>query len=167
MLSINETFQSQDDKLKMNVRGWEDVKSLNCLDMYERDLEQKDRFEKELIDKVMRAAFEVHHALKGPGLLEAIYESALCYELDMMGIEVKRQVPIAVIYKSREIRDPLFLDILVENQLIIEIKATGKDYPIYRAQLLTYLRLMNKERGILINFGKKSLSEGILHIENR
>ena len=124
------------------------------------------KMEKDLSQIVIDAAMEVHQLLGGPGLMESIYESALCHELLLRGIKSRRQIPIPVIYKSAEVRDPLYLDILVEDKLIIEVKATGKDFPFYQAQLLTYMRLMGKEKGLLINFGKPNLREGICHLVN-
>src|SRR5690348_7158633 len=120
-----------------------------------------------LEDQIVHAAEEVHRQLKGPGLLETVYESALSHELFLRGITTQRQVPIPVTYKNVLVRDPLYLDILVENAIIVEIKATGRDYPFYQAQLFTYLRLFNKRRGLLINFGKQSLKkDGIVFIDN-
>ncbi len=119
-----------------------------------------------LTEKIVEAAVEVHQLLGGPGLLESIYESALCHELGLRGIHTQRQIPIPVIYKSAFVRDPLYLDILVENKLIIEVKATGKDYHIYQIQLATYLRLTKISCGILINFGKEYVKEGISHVLN-
>ncbi len=117
--------------------------------------------EQKLSQQIIEAATEVHRQLGGPGLLECIYEAALCHELSLRGLESKRQLPIPVTYKSSLVHDPLYLDILVENQLIIEVKATGKDYPIYPVQLSTYLRLTGIKWGLLINFGKKHLKDGI------
>ena len=119
----------------------------------------------QLYQAIYDAALEVHSTLGGPGLLESIYESALCHELTTRGLTNQRQLPIPVIYKNTPVRDPLYLDILVENQIIIEVKATGKDYPYYQAQLATYLRLANIPYGILINFGKDNIEEGILKME--
>lgn len=120
----------------------------------------------ELSEQIIDAALEVHRILGGPGLMENIYEVALCHELSLRGIKSERQVPIPVKYKNAEVRDPLFLDILVENDFIIEVKATGKDYPFYEVQLLTYLRLMNIKKGLIINFGKDRLMDGVSHITN-
>ncbi len=117
-----------------------------------------------LAKQVIEAAHEVHEILGGPGLLETVYESALAHELNLRGIKSQQQIPVSVLYKSTEVRDPLFLDLLVEETLIIEIKATGKDYPMYRAQLATYLRLTNRSLGLLINFGKESLKQGITYV---
>lgn len=122
--------------------------------------------ERDLSQQIVDAAIEVHRLLGGPGLMETIYESALCYELSLRGVSTQRQVPVPVKYKSAEVREPLFLDILVENRLIIEVKATAKDFPWYQIQLLTYLRLTGREKGLLINFGKPQLSEGICHLIN-
>lgn len=122
--------------------------------------------DKKLSDQIIDAAIEVHRILGGPGLLESIYETALCRELSLRGISNQRQLPIPVKYKAAEVREPLFLDILVDNKVIIEIKATGKDYPIYHVQLSTYLRLTGIEWGLLINFGKEQIEEGICHLVN-
>jgi GxxExxY protein len=106
-----------------------------------------------IYQQIYDAAVEVHHLLGGPGLLETIYESALCHELGLRGLQTQRQLPIPVTYKNIEVRDLLFLDILVENKVIIEVKATGRLFPSYHAQLLTHLRLMQMEYGLIINFG--------------
>lgn len=117
--------------------------------------------EKRLSTQIIDAAIEVHRVLGGPGLLETVYECALCRELALRGISTQRQLPIPVTYKNNPVRDPLYLDILVENKLIIEVKATGKDYPFYLAQLYTHLRLTGIQYGLIINFGKGDLKEGI------
>ncbi len=122
--------------------------------------------ENKLSSQIYEAALEVHLHLGGPGLLESIYESALCHELTLRGLQSQRQIPIPVMYKNTTVREPLFLDILVENKLIIEVKATGKDFPFYQAQLLSHLRLANIPFGMLINFGKENIREGISHIVN-
>jgi GxxExxY protein len=119
-----------------------------------------------LAEKIIEAAHEVHRHLGGPGLLENIYENALCYELSLRGLLNQRQLPIPVVYKNIPVREPLFLDILVEDQVIIEIKATEKDFPYYRVQLSTHLRLSGKKYGILINFGKENLNDGICQVVN-
>ncbi|MGC1879385.1 MAG: GxxExxY protein [Rhabdochlamydiaceae bacterium] len=120
--------------------------------------------EKDLSQVIIDAAKEVHRHLGGPGLLESVYESALCHELSLQGVATQRQLPIPVTYKNKIVRDPLFLDILVDNKLIIEVKATGKDYPLYQIQLHTYLRLTGIKWGLLINFGKEHVTDGIFHV---
>jgi len=121
----------------------------------------------ELSQEIIEAACEVHRNLGGPGLLETVYESALCHELSLRSIVCERQVPIPVLYKDVAVREPLFLDILVDNRLIIEVKATGKDYPLYHVQLFTHLRLMGIQYGMLINFGKENLKDGINVLMNK
>jgi len=122
--------------------------------------------EETLYQKIHDAAVEVHQSLGGPGLLESIYESALSHELSLRGLRNQRQIPIPVIYKNITVREPLYLDILVDDQLIIEVKATGKDFPYYHVQLGTYLRLANISHGMIINFGKDDVKEGIFKMVN-
>jgi GxxExxY protein len=122
--------------------------------------------ENELYEKVVEAALEVHRNLGGPGLMEIIYETALCHELSLKGIESQRQLPIQVLYKGVKVSGPLYLDIIVNNEIIVEVKATEKDYPFYQAQLFTYLRLTGIRYGLLINFGKKDLRGGVSRIIN-
>lgn len=116
--------------------------------------------------KVSAAAVEVYQILGGPGLLENVYEAALSHELSLQGFLVQRQIPIPVLYKNISIREPFYLDILVDNQLIIEVKANGCDYPYYQAQLTTHMRLMQKPLGMLINFGKDDIWKGIRVFQN-
>ncbi|HSX10440.1 MAG TPA: GxxExxY protein [Chlamydiales bacterium] len=120
--------------------------------------------ENEISRKIIGAAIEVHRVLGGPGLLESIYEEALFYELITQGLHCKRQLPVPVKYKNIIIRDPLMLDILVENSVIVEVKATEQDHSIYETQLLTYLRLSKLRLGLLLNFGKKHLKDGISRV---
>ncbi len=115
---------------------------------------------------IIGAAIEVHRLLGGPGLIESVYESALCHELSLRGLQNQRQMPIPVVYKGIPVREPLFLDILVEKQVIVEVKALGKENPYYRAQVATYLRLTGLKLGLLIDFGKGLLNEGIFQIIN-
>lgn len=122
--------------------------------------------DEELYQQIHDAAIEVHQSLGGPGLLESIYESALCHELKLRGISNQRQLPIPVIYKNISVREPLYLDILVQDSVVIEVKATGKDYPYYYAQLGTYMRLAEIPFGLLINFGKEDMREGIYEMTN-
>lgn len=121
----------------------------------------------DLLRKIVDAATEVHRLLGGPGLIENIYESALCHELALQGVQTERQLPIPILYKGSPIRDPLFLDILVDKCVIVEVKANEKHYPYYEAQLLTHLRLTGIKMGLLINFGKKVLKEGVIPIINK
>ena len=126
----------------------------------------KEVLENPLSYKIIGAAIEVHKTLGGPGLLESIYESALCQELILQGFTIRSQVPVDVNYKGFRIRDPLYLDILVNDRVVVEVKATERDNPIYEVQLLTYLRLTGLRLGLLINFGSKQVTEGIKRVIN-
>lgn len=115
---------------------------------------------------IIGAAIEVHRLLGGPGLIESVYESALCHELTLRGLQNQRQMPVPVLYKGFPVRGPLFLDILVENKIVVEVKAIGKENPYYQAQVATYLRLTGLKLGLLIDFGKTLLKDGISRITN-
>ena len=122
--------------------------------------------ENELSHVVIGAAIEVHTEQGGPGLLEDIYEEALCHELLIRGLQVERQVGIPVIYKGKELDKRLVLDILVGNTLIVEVKAVEKYNAIFESQLLTYLRLTNRKLGLVINFGESKVKDGVHRVVN-
>ena len=122
--------------------------------------------ENDLSGSVIGAAIEVHQELGGPGLLESVYEEALCHELSIREFNVQRQVPVPITYKGQPLKTPLFLDILVNGQLIIEVKATEKYNTIYESQLLTYLRLTGLKLGLVINFGERRLVDGVHRVVN-
>jgi len=115
-----------------------------------------------LTQKIIGSAIEVHRTL-GPGLLESIYEEALCHEFDLRGIRYRRQVEIDVIYKEKVIKGQR-LDILVENEVIVEIKSLTKLTDVSMAQVLSYLKATGLKRALIINFGEKMLREGIRRI---
>jgi GxxExxY protein len=116
--------------------------------------------EKDLSYKIWGAALAVHKAL-GPGLLESTYEACLCYELEERGIAYQQQVPLPVVYKGVRLECGYRIDVLVENAVILELKAIEQLLPIHEAQLMTYLRLSGKRVGILINFNVEMLKTGI------
>tara|TARA_R110000868_G_scaffold163368_1_gene395572 strand:- start:1031 stop:1408 length:378 start_codon:yes stop_codon:yes gene_type:complete len=122
--------------------------------------------ENELSYKIIGAAMEVHQNL-GPGLLESVYEAALAYDLIEMGIGVKTQVPVPLIYKEVKQDVGYRLDLLVENKVIVEIKSLERLAPVHFAQTLTYLKLSDKKLGLLINFNTKLLKEGIHRVVNK
>jgi len=113
-----------------------------------------------LSNKVIGAAIEVHRTL-GPGLLESIYEQALAYELHSSGISVQTQVALPVAYKAVKLDCGFRVDLLVENQLVVEIKSIEALALIHDAQLLTYLKLTGNKIGLLINFNVPMLKQGI------
>ena len=109
--------------------------------------------ENELSREIIGAAIEVHRELGGPGLLESIYEEALCAELELRGIRCQRQVDVLVVYKGRNLKKLYRLDLLVEELVIVEAKAVDQEHPIHLAQCLTHLRITGKKLGLVINFG--------------
>ena len=117
--------------------------------------------ENELSYEIIGAAIEVHKQLGGPGLLEDMYEEALVIELQSRGLAVRRQVGFKVIYKGRQLKKRLVIDLLVEDLVIVENKSVESYHSIFEAQLLTYLRQTNKRLGLVINFGEVLLKEGI------
>jgi GxxExxY protein len=119
-----------------------------------------------LSEQVLDAAIEVHRTLGGPGLLESLYEDALFYELRLRKIPALSQVQVPVTYKNFKLRDPMRLDILVDNKVIIEVKATENVSAVHKAQVLTYLRLTNLKLGLVINFGQGRLIDGWERVVN-
>jgi len=117
----------------------------------------------QLIYEVRGAAMEVYNFF-GPGLLESVYEKALVRELQLRGLEVKTQLPVPIVYKDVVVGDELRLDILVENELIVELKSVEEFKPVYYKQLRTYLKLSNKDVGLLINFGEYDFKKGMRRI---
>ncbi len=124
---------------------------------------------KEYINKlsgiILDSAIEVHRNL-GPGLLESVYEVCLCKELDLKGIKYLRQVYLPVSYKGEQLDADYKIDILVENEIIVELKSVEQMHPVYEAQLLTYLKLADKKLGLLINFNVPRLIDGYRRMLN-
>jgi GxxExxY protein len=117
----------------------------------------------QLAQQVVDAAYQVYRAL-GPGLLESVYETCLFHELTLRGMKVERQVAVPVRYRDITLGTGLTLDLLVNEQLIVELKAVEKHNPLYEAQLLTYLKLTNKQLGLLINFNVTLFKEGVRRV---
>lgn len=115
--------------------------------------------------EVIRCAIEVHKGL-GPGLLEKVYEDALCYEMEKQGLDVARQVPVDVKYKELNISNGYFVDLMVNDILILELKAVETVLPVHKAQLLSYLKLAEKKLGLLLNFHVIKMTDGISRIIN-
>jgi GxxExxY protein len=115
-----------------------------------------------LTQKIIGAAIEVHRTL-GPGLLESIYEVALCHEFALRRMGFRRQVEIDVIYKDKVIKGQR-IDILVEEEVVVEIKSLSKLPNVSTAQTLSYLKATGLKRGLLINFGAKMLRDGVKRI---
>jgi len=119
----------------------------------------------ELTYEIRGAIFDVYNTL-GPGLLESVYEEAMVFELQQRGLKVKRQVEVPIYYKGNELKTPLKLDLLVEDQIVVELKSVEEIKPVFGKQLLTYLRLMDKRLGLLVNFNTSNIREGIKRVAN-
>lgn len=115
--------------------------------------------------KIIGCAMEVYNTL-GPGLLEAAYEKALIHELELNGLSVASQVSVEMNYKGVNLGEGLRLDLLVEDSIIIELKSVEELKPVHYKQLLTYLKLMDKRIGLLINFNVYDFREGIKRVIN-
>jgi len=113
-----------------------------------------------LTEQIIGAAIHVHSEL-GPGLLESTYETCLCHELALNNLKVERQKAIPIFYKGIKLDAGYRLDLVVEDQVIVEIKAVSELLPVHEAQLLSYLKQVGGGRGLLINFNVKLLKHGI------
>jgi GxxExxY protein len=117
----------------------------------------------EVFKKVLDCSFKVHTAL-GPGLLESAYEACLFYELRQSGLNVKKQLPLPLIYDEVKLDAGYRVDLLVEEQVIVEIKSVDGLADIHLAQILTYLKLSGCKLGLLVNFNVRHLKDGIKRV---
>jgi GxxExxY protein len=115
----------------------------------------------DLTEQIIGAAMEVHKAL-GPGLLESVYEECLCHELHLRKIHFQRQVTVPVIYKGVALDCGYRLDLIIEDTVVLELKCIERVLAIHEAQLLTYLKLLDKPVGFIINFNVPVLRQGIV-----
>lgn len=113
-----------------------------------------------LTRQVIGFAIDVHREL-GPGLLESAYEECLCFELKHNGLSFKRQVPLPVVYKSVRLDCGYRIDVVVQDQVILELKTVERLMPLHEAQMLTYLKLSGIRTGLLLNFNSAVLKDGI------
>ncbi len=118
-----------------------------------------------ITEAIIGVAIGIHKAL-GPGLLESAYEACMVYDLTQAGLRVEQQKPLPVVYREVKLECGYRLDLLVENEVIVEIKSIEKFLPIHKAQLLSYLRLAGCEVGLLINFNVEVLKDGIQRVVN-
>ena len=117
----------------------------------------------EITYQVRGAVFDVYNAL-GPGILESVYEEALCFELEQRGLKIERQKQVPLVYKGSILKTDLRLDIIVNDQVIIELKSVDTLKPVFFKQTKTYLKLANKHLGLLVNFGENDMKDGIHRI---
>ncbi len=122
--------------------------------------------ENDISERIIGCAIEVHREL-GPGLLESVYEEALCYELSNAGLQFERQQKIPFKYKEVLLSTPLRLDLIVEGKVIVDNKAKNEITPIDEQQLLTYLRRRDVRLGLLINFNVSKLVDGLQRLVNQ
>lgn len=121
--------------------------------------------ENEISEKIIGAAIEVHKYY-GPGLVEQVYEEALCHEFSLRGIQFERQKYVPIYYKSVKLGVPLKLDLIVEAKVIVDLKAKEEVTALDRAKLLSYLRLSDLRLGLIINFHELVLKDGISRVVN-
>ncbi|QDT71062.1 GxxExxY protein [Lacipirellula limnantheis] len=121
--------------------------------------------ENPISQQIVDAAYQIHKTL-GPGLLESVYEVVLAYELRKRGLKVERQLPVQVVYDGICFEERYRLDLLVEGKVIVEIKSIETLTPVHKKQLLTYLRLLDKRLGLLINFNEELIRNGISRVVN-
>jgi len=122
-------------------------------------MKTKEEYEK-IGKTILDCAFEVHKEL-GPGLMESVYEECLCEELRNRGLKVENQVFLPINYKGKKLEKSFRIDVLVEDIIVLELKSVDGIFPIYEAQLVTYMKLANKKLGFLINFNETLLKYGI------
>jgi GxxExxY protein len=115
----------------------------------------------EISYKIVGCAIEVHRHL-GPGLLESVYEECLIEELKEIGLKVDRQIAVPISYKNKSLGKPLKLDLLINDQVIIELKSVDTLIPVFKAQLLSYLKLTGKPKGLLINFNCENITKELI-----
>jgi GxxExxY protein len=118
--------------------------------------------ENKLSRVIIGAAIEVHKELGGPGLLEDVYEEALCHELQLRGLAVRRQLGLRIQYKGKQLRKRLVLDVLVNDLVIVEVKSVALYNDVFEAQVLTYLRLTKKRLGIVIISARNTFAKACI-----
>lgn len=119
----------------------------------------------EITYEIRGAIYDVYKNL-GPGLLESVYEEALCFELEQRGLKVVRQKQVPILYKGNLLKTELRLDVLVEDKVIVELKSVEEMKKVFAKQLLTYLRLMDKKVGLLVNFNTDNILNAITRVVN-
>jgi GxxExxY protein len=119
----------------------------------------------DITGKVVDSAFKLHTRL-GPGLLESVYELVMARDLERLGLRVERQKPVSFEFEGMRFEDAFRVDLLVENSVVVELKSVETLSPVHSKQVLTYLRLLKLQVGLLINFGAATMKEGLNRIVN-
>lgn len=131
----------------------------------DRGTEATEAADRDLTHEIIGSAIEVHRVL-GPGLLESVYEAALCHEILLRGHQVERQVAVPVAYKGLALNAGIRLDLRIAHRVVVEVKSVERLHPIHRAQLLTYLKLTDLRIGLLFNFNVEFLRNGMRRVLN-
>ena len=121
--------------------------------------------ENDITYEIRGTIYDVYKAL-GPGLLESVYEEALVFELEQRGLSVERQKQVPIVYKGNVLKTELRLDLLVEDKVIVELKSVEEMKKVFSKQLLTYLRLLDKKVGLLVNFNTDNILQSIYRVIN-
>jgi GxxExxY protein len=121
--------------------------------------------ENQVAREVVDCAYQIHRTL-GPGLLESVYEAVLAVELASRGLRAARQVPVPLVYREQCIQLAFRADLVVEDILLVELKSVEALLPVHKKQLLTYLRLLDKRLGLLLNFNVSLIKDGIVRVVN-
>jgi len=129
------------------------------------DKKSKNKNLNSVTEQIIKAAIDIHKTL-GPGLLETAYEKCLVYDLSQKGLKIEQQKPLLVIYKKVKLDCAYRLDLLIENEVVVELKAVECILPIHQAQLLSYLKLGSFKVGLLLNFNERYLVNGIKRLVN-
>lgn len=122
--------------------------------------------ENEIAKVIVDSVVEVHRVLGGPGLLESVYEEALVFELIQRGLDAQRQVIVPIVYKGNALTNPLRVDLIVNNKVIVECKAVTAYNTLFESQVLTYLRLTGLKLGLVVNFGETFVFQGVHRVVN-
>jgi GxxExxY protein len=130
---------------------------------FDEDFEELPAELERVATQIVDAAFKVHSEL-GAGLLESVYEKCLARELTKRGLGVRRQVLVPIVYDGEVLEEPLRLDLLVEESVVVEVKAVEKMHPVFNSQMLTYLKLSKKRLGFIINFNVPLIKDGIKRV---
>jgi GxxExxY protein len=133
--------------------------------IHHRGTEGTEEGDNRISQEIIGAAVEVHRAL-GPGLLESSYRACLAHELMLRGVRLEQQRELPLAYKGIALRNGYRIDLLVEGRIVVEVKAVQSIESVHRAQLLTYLKLLNRRIGLLINFNVETLVHGVRRIVN-
>lgn len=116
-----------------------------------------------LSERIIGCAISVHRTL-GPGLLESVYKEAFCIELEYLGISYKAEVPVSIHYRNEILKNKLRMDLVIENKIIVELKSVGKLIDVHKAQLISYMKLSKINLGLLLNFNRVLLKDGIFRM---